>query len=264
MWLKSFVAILLFIIVLPILLMIGVSFTDSGSFSFPPRGISLRWYGEVLSDPAWLLVAKNSLVVGVISALVATVLGVMAAVASVQFAFPGKFIFVNLIMAPMAMPVIIVALALFYVFSRLQLTDTIPGLVIAHSIIGIPFVFITVRATLEGFDQNLQLAAQNLGSSPVGAFFRVTIPSIKSSIVAGFIFAFALSFDEVIIGIFLTGPATKTLPIRMWEYFTVQLTPAVAAISTLLVVLVAGTFLLFPRLITLGGAAGNRVRESEE
>src|SRR5699024_7091733 len=133
-------------------------------------------------------------------------------------------------------PTIVVAIALFFSFTSYKLTDSIIGLVLGHSVLAIPFVYITVSASLKGLDKNLLMAAQSLGSTPIGAFFKITVPNIRSAIMAGFIFGFVISFDEVVISIFLTGPTTKTLPILMWENFTLLITPTAAAISTILII----------------------------
>lgn len=251
MWLRILVTILLFLIVLPIFLLIPVSFNGGASFNFPPEGFSLKWYKELYIDPQWFDVIKRSFLVGILTAIVSTILGLMAAVAENEIDFPGKKIFTNLIMAPMTIPTIVVAIALFFSFTSYKLTDSIIGLVLGHSVLAIPFVYITVSASLKGLDKNLLMAAQSLGSTPIGAFFKITVPNIRSAIMAGFIFGFVISFDEVVISIFLTGPTTKTLPILMWENFTLLITPTAAAISTILIIGIVVLFLIFPKLIQL-------------
>jgi putative spermidine/putrescine transport system permease protein len=251
MWLRIMVTIFLLIIVAPILLLIPVSFNGTTAFNFPPEGFSLRWYSALVENPQWFEAFQRSLIVATLTSLIAVILGVMAAIAVNQIDFPGKKIFANLIVAPMAIPTIIIAIALYFSFTSYDLTNTIAGLVLGHSIIAIPFVFITVLASIQGVNKNIRLAAESLGSTPIGVFFKITLPIIRSSIMAGFIFAFVLSLDEVVLSIFLTGPVTKTLPILMWENFNLDLDPTLAAVSTLLIAAVVLTFVLFPKLIQI-------------
>src|SRR5699024_576042 len=145
---------------------IPVSFTEIASFSFPPQGFSLKWYEVLLDKEEWLSVTKNSFIIAISTALLATFLGVMAAVAADSINFPGKGLFINLTIAPMAIPGILVAIALFFKFSDFNLTNTYTGVILGHTILAVPFVFTSVYASLRGLDKNLPLAAEGLGSTP--------------------------------------------------------------------------------------------------
>ncbi|MBN6188502.1 ABC transporter permease [Aneurinibacillus sp. BA2021] len=242
MWLRGYVGVILFIIIAPILVVVPLSFSSQIVFTFPPPGYSTKWYDAFFTNSQWMDGLGNSLITAVLTAVVATIIGTMAALAVQRLEFPGKKVFTNLIVAPMIIPVIVVGIAMYHTFSVYKLTNTIPGLVLAHSILALPIVFVTVSASLRGVDRNLELAALSLGSTPLGAFFKVTLPLIRSAVVASALFAFITSLDEVVVSIFIAGAKTKTLPIVMWENMRTQVDPTIAAASTLLIV---GTIVLF-------------------
>lgn len=242
MWLRGYVCLILFIIVAPILVVIPLSFSSQIVFTFPPPGYSMKWYDAFFNNSQWMDGLWNSVTTAVLTAVVATTIGTMAALAVQRLEFPGKKVFANLIVAPMIIPVIVVGIAMYHTFSVYKLTNTIPGLVLAHSILALPIVFVTISASLRGVDRNLELAALSLGSTPIGVFFKITLPLIRSAVIASALFAFITSLDEVVVSIFIAGAKTKTLPIVMWENMRTQVDPTIAAASTLLIV---GTIVLF-------------------
>lgn len=242
MWLRLYVGIIMLLITLPILVIIPLSFSSQITFTFPPPSYSTKWYTAFFENTQWMDGLGRSLTVALLTAIVATVIGTMAAMAVQRLEFPGKKIFTNLIVAPMVIPVVVVGIAMYHTFSLYKLTNTITGLVLAHSILAIPMVFVTISASLKGMDRNLELAAASLGSTPIGVFFKVTLPLMKSAIIASALFAFITSLDEVVVSIFIAGASTKTLPIVMWENMRTQVDPTIAAASTLLIV---GTIVLF-------------------
>lgn len=246
MWLRVFVAIVLILMIAPILIIIPLSFSSEVAFHFPPDSYSLKWYHSFIENEQWMEGLGRSLAVAACTAVLSTVLGTMGALAANRLEFPGKKLFVNLMVAPMVIPVIVVGIAMYHSFSVYKLTNTLPGLVLAHSILAIPIVFVTVLAGLKGMDKNLELAAMSLGSTPVGAFFKVTLPLIRSSVTASCLFAFITSLDEVVVSIFIAGAKTKTLPIVMWENMRTQVDPTIAAVSTVLILGTAAVFLLVP------------------
>jgi len=252
MVLRIFVSLMLFFMIAPILVMIPLSFSSQVAFHFPPEGFSIRWYENFLQNEQWMRGLGRSLSVAVCTAILSTVLGIMAALAVTRLEFPGKKMFMNLMVAPMIIPVVVVGIAMYHSFSEFKLTNTLTGLVLAHTVLAIPIVFVTILASLKGLDKNLELAALSLGSTPVGAFFKVTLPLIRSSVVASALFAFITSLDEVVVSIFIAGAKTKTLPIVMWENMRTQVDPTIAAVSTMLILGTVLIFLLSPGIIATG------------
>ncbi|HJV44175.1 MAG TPA: ABC transporter permease [Bacillota bacterium] len=249
MFLRISVFLIMTFMVAPILIMIPLSFSSEVAFHFPPSGYSLQWYQNLWNDNQWMEGLMLSLIVAVSTAILSTVLGIMASLAVRKLEFPGKKIFMNLMVAPMVIPVIVAGIAMYHSFAQFKINNTIVGLTLSHSILAIPIVFVTVLAGLKGMDPNLELAAQSLGSTPIGTFFKVTLPLIRSSVISAGLFAFITSLDEVVVTIFISGSYTKTLPIVMWENMRTQVDPTIAAVSTVLIVVTTAVFLFSPGLV---------------
>lgn len=252
MRLKIVVAILLLLIATPILVIIPMSFGSEAILRFPPKGFSFKWYENFFSNDQWTQGFTRSIIVAFFTSILSLILGTMAATAVSRMDFAGKKLFMNLMIAPISIPVIIIGIAMYRSFSTLQITDTLFSLVLAHSIVAIPLVFVTLLASFKGLDNSLEMAAQGLGSTPLGSFFKITVPMISPGLFGGWLFAFITSLDEVVMSIFITGPRTKTLPIVMWENLRFQIDPTLAAASSMLIVLIVAIFLFFPRLIQIG------------
>ncbi|NOU74458.1 ABC transporter permease subunit [Paenibacillus sp. LMG 31458] len=244
MWLRLLVALILFVFLLPIVLIIPLSFTSVAYFQVPPPGYSLMWYEKVLQSPVWMQVFFRSLIIGLITAIVSLILGTMAAIAFIRLNFWGKKLFVPLMLSPMVVPTVVVAIGLYHFFAPFKLTDTYTGMILSNAVISIPIVFTTVSASLKGVDRNLELAAMGLGSTPVGAFFKITVPIIKTGLFSGALFAFSIVFDEPIISLFMAGSHTKTLPIKYWESLRTSIDPSIAVVSTILIVMTVALFLI--------------------
>ncbi|MFD0693542.1 ABC transporter permease [Paenibacillus sp. GCM10027628] len=244
MLLRILVAVILFVFLLPIVLIIPLSFTSVSYFQVPPPGYSLVWYEKVLQNPVWIQVFSRSLIIGVITALISLVIGTMAALAFTRLNFWGKNIFVPLMLSPMVVPTVIVAIGLYHFFSPFKLADTYTGMVLSNSVIAIPIVFTLVAASLKGVDRNLELAAMGLGSTPVGAFFKITVPLMKTGLFSGALFAFSIVFDEPIISLFMSGAHTKTLPVKYWESLRTSIDPSIAVVSTVLIFMTIALFLV--------------------
>lgn len=225
----------LLFLILPILVIIPLSFNSTSFLSYPLSGFSFRWYEEVFTSPVWGAAIKNSLMIGSASAFFATVLGTMAAMGLTRVDFRGKGAINALLVSPMIVPIIISALGLYFFFAELGLNATYTGLILAHTALGAPFVVITVTATLQGFDNNLMRAASSLGADPVKVFFSVVLPLILPGVVSGALFAFATSFDEVVVVLFSAGPEQRTLPRQMFDGIKENITPAITAVATLLI-----------------------------
>ncbi|MGB0467332.1 MAG: ABC transporter permease [Pontibacterium sp.] len=225
--------ILLFLL-LPILVIIPLSFSADSFLSYPLPGYSMRWYEEVLNSPAWNAAIKNSMIVGICSTLLATVLGTLAAMGMTLSDFRGKSIVMAVMISPMVVPLIISALGLYFFFARVGLNATYTGLILAHTALGAPFVIITVTATLKGFDTNLMRAGASLGAHPSQVFFKIVLPLILPGVISGALFCFATSFDEVVVALFTAGPEQRTLPRQMFDGIRENITPAITAVATLL------------------------------
>lgn len=229
-------AVLLYLI-LPVLVVMPLSFSSQPYFTYPLPGLSLRWYEDFLNSPEWMDALKNTLITGVSSTLIATILGVMASLGLTSPRLKGKALITGLLVSPMIVPLIITAVGVYFAFSPLGLTNSLAGLILAHAALGVPFVVVTVTATLAGFNETLSRAGRSLGASPFRVFMQVKLPIIAPGVISGALFAFATSFDEIVVALFLTGPDQKTIPRQMWSGIREQLSPTILAVATILVVI---------------------------
>lgn len=228
------VAILVFL-VLPIFIVMPMSFSASRFLAFPPPAWSWRWYAEYFSSAEWMLATAVSLQTAAATCLLATPIGVAAAYAIHTGKTRATETVYALLMVPLMIPHIVVAVGVFFLFARIGLNNTMTGLILAHTMLAIPFVLITTLSGLQGFDMNQERAAQSLGVNRLLAFLKVTAPQIKGSIIAGALFAFISSLDEVVVSLFLSGGPTSTLPKRMFVALRDEVDPTIAAISSLLI-----------------------------
>lgn len=228
--------ILLFLIV-PILVIVPLSFNASSFLSYPLAGLSMRWYSEFFGSHEWMLALKNSFIVAPLATLLATGFGTLAAVGLSRGEFRGKGLVMGILISPMVVPVVIVAVGLYFFFAERGLLNTYTGLVLAHAALGVPFVVITVTATLQGYNTNLSRAAASLGAPPLTVFFRIVLPLIAPGVISGALFAFATSFDEVVVTLFLASPTQRTLPMQMFGGIRENISPTIAAVATMLITL---------------------------
>ncbi|SEG90119.1 putative spermidine/putrescine transport system permease protein [Thermomonospora echinospora] len=231
-------------LILPVLIVVPMSFSDSSFLSFPPGQMSLRWFHNILDDPIWIDSALASLKVALASSICAVVLGVLAALALVRGHIPFRNTITAILLAPLIVPYVIIGLAAYIAFLQLGLTQTTLGFVLVHTCLAVPYVVINVVAGLVSVDRRLEMAAMSLGAGPVTTFFKVTLPLILPSVLAGGLFAFFISWDEVVTAIFLSGPDLTTLPVQMWSGIRVQIDPTVAALSTLVLLVIFGSFIV--------------------
>ena len=222
------------VLLLPILFVVALSFDGSRWLAFPPPTWTVRWYSQVLADPEWLAAAGHSLAIATMVMIAAVLLGVPAAFAIVRGHRTGRAAIRGFLMMPMVMPVIVIGVALYAVFLRLHLTGGYLGFVLAHLVLALPFTILSAANALAGFDRAIERAAVICGASPVVAVLRVTLPSIAPGIMAGALFAFLTSWDEVVVSIFMANADLQTLPVRVWAALRLDLSPAVAAVATLL------------------------------
>ncbi|MFM1906553.1 MAG: hypothetical protein RLZZ591_230 [Pseudomonadota bacterium] len=226
-------------LLLPIVVIIPLSFSDSSFLAYPIPSWSLRWYRELFSSEDWARAARNSFIVAPLATVLATVLGTLAAVGLARVQFAGKGIITSLLIAPMVVPIVVVGVSTYLFFAKVGLSDSYMALVLVHAALGAPFVLTTVLATLQGFNQNLVKASLSLGAGPLQTFFRVTLPVIAPGVVSGALFAFATSFDEVVVTLFLAGPMQTTLPRQMFTGIRENISPTIAAVATLLILFTA-------------------------
>ena len=237
------VAVLGFLL-LPILVIMPLSFSDSSFLVYPIEGWSLRWYRNLFESDEWARAAKNSFIVAPAATVLATVLGTLAAVGLVRSNFPFKGALMSLLIAPMVVPVVVVGVSTYLFFANLGLADTYTALILVHAALGAPFLLTTVLATLQGYDQNLVRASLSLGAHPLQTFFRVTLPVIAPGVVSGALFAFATSFDEVVVTLFIAGAEQVTLPRQMFTGIRENISPTIAAVATLLIVFTTSLLLV--------------------
>lgn len=222
-------------LVLPIVAIIPLSFNSAAFLSYPLPGVSLRWYRAVFESDAWLRALKNSMIVGVATTIVATSLGTLAAIGLCRLQPRIRNALTGLFMLPMIVPGVVAALALFLFYAPFGFAGSLAGIIVAHTVLGIPFVVITLTAVLANLDGNLMRAAANLGASPFAAYRRVMFPLVAPAMFSSAIFVFVTSFDEFIVTSFLAGPQQYTLPLQMWSGVHDDVTPAILAAATLFI-----------------------------
>jgi len=204
-----------------------------------PDGFSLRWYKDMIwgTKNPWGLAAKNSLMIAFFSTIGSVIIGTLAAVGLSSRHMPFKGLIMAILISPMIIPLIISGVAIFFFMAKVGLAATHTGIILAHIILGTPFVVITVTATLSGFDHSITRASASLGSSPFNTFMKVTLPLILPGVISGGLFAFVTSFDEVVVVLFLAGLDNTTIPIQMWVGLREQLSPTILAVATCLIIL---------------------------
>ena len=227
-------AVLLFLVA-PILTIVPLSFSSGSFFYYPLPGLSLRWYEDFFTSSFWLSSLKNSLIIGISATVLATFLGTMAALGIRRARFPAQALVLAMLISPMVVPVVIIAVGVYFAFAPLGLTDGYLGLILAHTTLGVPFVVITVLATLSAFDRTLLRAAESLGASQLATFRRVMLPLILPGVASGAVFAFAASFDEVVVVLLMAGPAQRTLPRQMFAGINDNISLTIAAAATMLI-----------------------------
>ncbi len=224
---------------LPIVVIVVLSFSSASYLTFPPPAFGVRWYQEYLGSAEWLAATGLSLSVAASVVVLATILGTLAALGLARLPPVLRNLAAALILSPLIVPVIVVAIGIYYAYSRYGLVGTPIGLVLGHTCLAVPFVVISVNASLAGLDRRLEQAALSLGATPWGTFRQVTLPLIRPSVLTGALFAFITSFDELVVALFLSGSGAVTLPRRMWDDLRFAIDPTIAAVSTLTIVLTA-------------------------
>ena len=235
LWVFGLLA-LLFLLA-PVAAILPLSFSSGAFLSYPLPGLSLRWYQDFATSQFWLPALWNSLRLGAAVAVLACALGTLAAFGLWRARFPGRGAVMAVLLAPMVVPAIVVAVPLLLAFGPLGLTNSFLGLVLAHTVLGAPFVVTTVLAALAQFDPVQLRAAAACGANPARAFWRVCLPQIAPGVAAGAVFAFAISLDEVVVVLFLAGPAQRTLPRQMFSGLNDSISLTVMAAAMVMVLL---------------------------
>jgi putative spermidine/putrescine transport system permease protein len=221
----------------PVIVVVATAFTTTAYPVFPPQGFTLQWFQRFLGMPEFTDAIQRSTLLALSSTTVATVLGTFSALSLTRFRFKGREAISAFMLSPILFPTIVLGLALLVFYSQVGLSGSFTGLVIAHSVLTTPFVIRLVMASLAEFDPAVEEAARNLGAGWWRTFLQVTLPLIRPGVLAGAVFAFIISFDELVVTLFLAGPDMTTLPVRIYTYVEFSSDPTISAISTMLIVM---------------------------
>lgn len=231
----------------PVIIVVISSFSSEAYSVFPPRGLSLRWYYAFFQSVEFTQSLKLSLMVGGLTTLLSLGLGIPVALVLVRHRFASKDLLGSVFLSPIFFPTIVLGIALLVFFSRINFSGTFASVLMAHVVVTTPYVIRTISSSLYGFRESLEEAAMNLGANRITTFFSVTLPLIKPGVIAAAVFAFIVSFDELVITLFLAGPRMTTLPIRIYSYLEYTSDPTIAAISTVLITVVGFVVCLVPK-----------------
>jgi putative spermidine/putrescine transport system permease protein len=250
----------------PIVMVVWLSFTPSDYLSKPSLQFSSRWYQVIVSDERWTQPLAHSLIIGVMAAVVSLLLATPAALALARAEGRRAGGLTFGVMVPFFMPGLILAVGLLMFETQIHLAGTYPGVALAHALWGVPVAFLAIRAVYQGADYSAEEAARVLGAGPVTAFFRITVPAILPGMAVGALFAFVISFNEFLMALFLTAPSNQTLPVTIWTSLRYEVSPAVAAISSIFIGLsviaaLVGIWLVGSRgVVEIGGGKGEEAR----
>lgn len=233
---------LLFLITIPAILMIPLSFSHS-DLNWPPHGFTLYWYHNVITSPIWSQALERSLVVALGCGILSLLLGVPMAFLLVRSNIKAKTLLLGFVLLPIIVPRVVIAVGMFHIFAEIGLVGSVSGLILGHTVIALPYVVLTMIAVLQNYDTRLDQAAQSLGAGPIAMLTRVTLPILSAGLLSSFVFAFATSFDDLTIALFTSGGLNSTLPKQLWDAVTLQVSPTIAVVSTCLF-LSTGLFLI--------------------
>lgn len=224
-------------LLIPSLVIIPISFGGGHELTFPPKSFSLDLFRQFFNDPGWWGAAVQSAIVAAATTLIALLVGLPATYAFARSRFPGSKLLELLAMSPMLVPVIVLGLGMYIHLAALQMVNTTFGVIMAHTIIVVPFMIVSVTSGLRHIDPALETVALLMGASRLRIYLEVVLPQIKTSVIVGALFAFLISFDEVVVAYFITGPDSTTLPVKMYSAIRWEISPVLAAVSTLLTIL---------------------------
>ena len=256
MLLRLFSYLMVGFLLLPMVIIVLASFTSASYVSFPPQGFTLKWYGEALRRREFLDSLKLSLIVAIGTSAIAMVLGTMVAVGIVRYRFAGRELINAFFMSPLIIPTVVIGIALLQFYNQVGLATGVTTLIIGHVIVTVPYAIRLVASSLTGLDRNIELAARTLGAAPMRAFLKVTLPLIVPGMVAGSVFAFITSFDNVTISIFLATPRMVTLPVRIYNFWDQPIVPWLLAICSLIIAWTVIVIWAIERTISVQGIFG--------
>jgi putative spermidine/putrescine transport system permease protein len=229
-------------LVLPLLVVIPLAFSDAAYLTFPPPGYSLRWFRTFIGNTQWLEATWFSVKMAAVGAVASLLLAMPVAFALVRRSLVGKLPLYLLLISPLVVPHVVIAVALYFTLARMQLVGTELGFVIAYTLLGVPYVLVVFIAGLRRFDRTLEMAAASLGARPLTVLMTVTVPLLLPSLISALLFAFIAGFDDVVLGLFLSGPTATPLPIRMWDDIRLEISPQIAVVAVLLFVALAMSY----------------------
>ncbi|MBT3558447.1 MAG: ABC transporter permease [Rhodospirillales bacterium] len=235
LWLYIISGLVMFFLVVPSLIVMPMSFSGSTYLEFPPEVWSTRWYGAYFESKAWMNATKTSLTVAVLTMLLATPMGTLAAYGLHVSRFRFSMYIYVVLSLPLMVPVIMIAIGVFFLYAKLGMINSISGLVLAHSMLAVPLVVVLIASGLKSYDMNQEMVARSLGASRARAFLTITLPQIRFSVITGALLAFLTSLDEVIVALFVSGGENATITRRMFNALRDQIDPTIASISTLLI-----------------------------
>lgn len=252
----SFAILAVVFLLAPLLAIMPLAFTSSVFLTYPLPGVSLRWFDELLTADAWRRAIGNTLVMSVGTALLATVLGTLAAL-GLRGKLPLGGVFRTLFLLPMVVPAVVLGVGMQLLFGRMGISNTYLGVIVAHTVVAVPFVLVSVSGALAGIDPRVERAALSLGAPPVTVFWRVTLPLAAPGVVSGAVLAFATSLDEVVLTLFVAGPNQRTLARQMFSTIRENISPAIAAAAF---VFILGTLLLAALVLLLRRRTATRMK----
>lgn len=258
LWLYALAGAVLAFLLIPTLIVIPMSFSASQYLEFPPKKWSLRWYEHYFASATWRDATFTSLKAAALTSLLATPIGTLAAYGLSASRLRVARALQVLLITPMIVPVILIAVGVFYVYVKVKLNNSLMGLVLAHAMLAVPIVMIVVASALKSFDMNQEMVARSLGASRPRAFLTVTLPQIRFAVVSAAVLSFLTSFDEVILALFVSGGANSTLTRQMFLALRDQIDPTIAAIST---IMIGVTTLMFVLAQLFGQSAGEAQRD---
>jgi putative spermidine/putrescine transport system permease protein len=227
-------ALLVIFLVAPMIIVVIISFSSAQFLMFPPPGFSMQWYRKIFADPAWVDSLTTSVKIVVPTGLLAMVIGTAAALGLSRSNMPGKAVITGVLMSPIVVPVIIIAAGMFGAYRVWNLNGTLTGFILAHTVLTVPYVVSTVLASLQMVDEQYEKAALTLGASPWIAFRRIVLPLILPGVLSGLLFAMVISFDELVVSLFIGSPTFRPVTVQMWSDVLGDIDPTIAAIGTLL------------------------------
>lgn len=232
---RAVTALLFVLLVAPILVVVGTAFGPTSTVTFPPAGISLRWFGRLLADAQWTAAVRNSLLVGAATTALSMFVGVTAAFGVRSLDDGGRVLVGAVAVLPLLVPGVVLGVTLLTFFSRFALQQSYPAIVLAHSLWAVPLTYSVTRSSLSRFDWRLYEAARDVGATPTRAFRTVVAPNVRAGLFGAAMVAFVVSLQEFVMTLFLSGPDTRTVPVLAWNSLRGSLDPLVSVVSTLLV-----------------------------